>query len=87
MLRNLKAIHTRAGDHARCLGVVDLLLRVDPAAGEDMRDRGLLYASLDCYGLALRDLEEYLARFPGAPEASELVQKIASLRANAARVN
>jgi regulator of sirC expression with transglutaminase-like and TPR domain len=87
MLRNLKAIHARAGDHARCLGVVDLLLRVDPAAGEDMRDRGLLYASLDCYGLALRDLEEYLARFPGAPEASELVQKIASLRANAARVN
>ena len=87
MLRNLKGIYARAGDNARCLGVADLILRVDPAAGEDLRDRGLLYAALDCYGLALRDLEEYLARFPEAPEAGELVQKIALLRASATRVN
>jgi regulator of sirC expression with transglutaminase-like and TPR domain len=87
MLRNLKAIHARAGDHARCLAVVDLILRVDPAAGEDLRDRGLLYEALDCYGLALRDLETYLARFPEAAGAGELVQRIALLRAKAARLN
>src|SRR4029453_12216576 len=87
MLRNLKAIYARAGDHTRCLGVVDLVLLVDPAGGEDLRDRGLLYAALDCYGLALQDLEEYLARSPEAARSGELVQTIALLRSKAARVN
>jgi regulator of sirC expression with transglutaminase-like and TPR domain len=87
MLRNLKAIYAKAGDHARCLSVVDLLRRVDPASGEELRDRGLLYEALDCYGLALRDLEEYVARFPDSPEATELLEKMATLRGRAARLN
>jgi regulator of sirC expression with transglutaminase-like and TPR domain len=66
---------------------VDLLRLLDPESGEELRDRGLLYAALDCYGLALRDLEEYLARFPGVPEAAELVQQVAALRGKAARLN
>lgn len=86
-LRNLKLIYAKADDHERCLGVVDLLLRVSPGSGEDLRDRGLLYADLDCYGLALRDLEEFLARFPEAPESAGLVEKIATLRGRAARLN
>jgi regulator of sirC expression with transglutaminase-like and TPR domain len=87
MLRNLKAIYAKAGDQARCLSVVDLLRLLDPESGEELRDRGLLYAALDCYGLALRDLEEYLARFPEVPEAAELVQQVAALRGKAARLN
>jgi regulator of sirC expression with transglutaminase-like and TPR domain len=87
MLRNLKAIHAKAGDHARCLSVVELLRCLDPESGEELRDRGLLYAALDCYGLALRDLEAYLARFPGVPEAAELAQHVAALRGKAARLN
>lgn len=87
MLRNLKSIYAQADDHERCLNIVDLLLRVQPGSGADLRDRGLLYAALDCYSLALQDLEEYLARFPGAPEAGELMEKIATLRGKAARVN
>ena len=43
----LKAIYAKAADHARCLGVVDLLRRVDPASGVELRDRDLLYAALD----------------------------------------
>jgi regulator of sirC expression with transglutaminase-like and TPR domain len=87
MLRNLKAIYAKAADHARCLGVVDLLRRVDPASGVELRDRGLLYAALDCYGLALSDLEEYVARFPEAPDAGELLEMVARLRGQAARLN
>src|SRR5262245_8383360 len=72
ILRNLKAIHVKADDHLRALRVVDLLLRLDPDSHEDLRDRGLLYAALDCYGLAVADLEAYLARGAGIREAREL---------------
>src|SRR5262249_13840385 len=87
MLRNLKAIYTKNDDHGRALGVVDLLLRLDPRSGEDLRDRGLLHAALDCYARAAQDLEQYLGLVPGAPEARELRDKIGKLRRQAARVN
>lgn len=87
MLHNLKVIYIKAGDYERALGVLELLLRTVPAADEDLRDRGLVYAALDCYGLALRDIESYLVRRPRAPEARELREKITALRALAARVN
>ena len=51
VLRNLKAIHLRDEDTSRALRVVDLLVQVQPGSAEDLRDRGVLYASLDCYGL------------------------------------
>ena len=49
VLRNLKAIHLRDEDTSRALRVVDLLVQVQPGSAEDLRDRGVLYASLDCY--------------------------------------
>jgi regulator of sirC expression with transglutaminase-like and TPR domain len=87
MLRNLKAIYMKREDHARALSIVDLLLRVNPHSGEDLRDRGLLYAALDCYAPAAKDLEAYLALLPGAPEAGTLQEKVAEMRQKAARVH
>jgi regulator of sirC expression with transglutaminase-like and TPR domain len=87
MLRNLKAIYLKNGDYPRALAVVDLLLRVDPHSSEDLRDRGLIYAALDCYTLAARDLETWTDLFPGAPEAAELRQRAGEFRVKAARVN
>ena len=87
MLRNLKAIYLKSGDHERALAIVDLLLRVNPHSGEDLRDRGLVYAALDCYTLAARDLEAWADLFPGAPEAADLRQRAAEFRVKAARVN
>jgi regulator of sirC expression with transglutaminase-like and TPR domain len=87
MLRNLKAIYVKDQDYPRALKVVELLLRVNPESAEDRRDRGVLYAALDCYGLAVRDLEDYLARVPRTTEAEELLTRIAVLRHKAARVN
>jgi regulator of sirC expression with transglutaminase-like and TPR domain len=86
-LRNLKAIYTKAGDIGRALNVVELILRVEPGALEEMRDRGMLHAALDCYALAARELEEYLEKAGNAPGNEPVRQKIAELRANAARVN
>jgi regulator of sirC expression with transglutaminase-like and TPR domain len=87
MLRNLKGIYVKAEDYPRALRVVELLLGANPDALEDLRDRGLLHAALDCYGLAARDLELYLERAPGAPEAAQLTERIAELRRKAARLN
>ena len=87
MLRNLKAIYLKTGDHERALRVLDLLLQVSPESAEDLRDRGLLYASLDCYGLAADDLQAHAERFPGTPDAAELRAKAALFREKAARVH
>lgn len=87
MLRNLKAIYLKDEDSARALGIVDLLLRVTPESGEDLRDRGLLYAALDCYHLAVQDLEAYLTLVPGSPESSDILDRIVEMRQKAARLN
>ncbi len=87
VLRNLKAIHLRDEDKARALRVVDLLVKVQPGSAEDLRDRGVLYASLDCYGLAARDLESYLALAPRAKDAEELADRVTELKFKAARLN
>lgn len=87
ILRNLKAIYLRDQDKDRALRVVDLLIRLQPGSADDLRDRGTLYAALDCYGLAARDLESYLALAPGAKDAEELRARAASLRQQAARLN
>ena len=50
---------------------------IQPGSAEDLRDRGVLYAALDCYGLAARDLESYLALAPKAPDAEELAARVA----------
>jgi regulator of sirC expression with transglutaminase-like and TPR domain len=87
LLRNLKAIYLKTADHERALRVLDLLLRMNPRSAEDLRDRGLLYAALECYGLAADDLQAHLERFPGAPDAPELRAKAAEFRGKAARVH
>jgi regulator of sirC expression with transglutaminase-like and TPR domain len=87
MLRNLKAIYLRDQDADRALRVVDLIVRIQPGSAEDLRDRGVLYASLDCYGLAARDLESYLALAPQAKDADDLAARVAGLRHRASRLN
>jgi regulator of sirC expression with transglutaminase-like and TPR domain len=87
MLRNLKAIYVRGEDYTRALRVLELLLLLDPDSPEDLRDRGLVFAALDCYSSAAKDLEKYLSRNPKAPEADKLVLKIAELERRAARLH
>jgi regulator of sirC expression with transglutaminase-like and TPR domain len=87
LLRNLKAIYLRDQDTDRALRVVDLIVRIQPGSAEDLRDRGVLYAALDCYGLAAQDLESYLSLAPRANDAEELAARAALLRHKAARLN
>lgn len=87
MLRNLKAIYTKADDYPHALGTIELLLKIQPDSAEDMRDRGLLHVALDCYGLAARDLETYLGMAPGAPDGPVVRATIERMRHKQARVN
>jgi len=87
MLRNLKAIYLKNGEHERALRVVELLLLTDRQADEELRDRGLLYAALECYAYAARDLAAYLERRPAVTEAPEIRRKIEELELKARRLH
>lgn len=87
VLRNLKAIYLQAGDLAAALAVVNRLLLAVPESAEELRDRGLLYARLDCFRPAAADLASYLRRRPDAPDASAIRERLVALRAAAARLN
>jgi regulator of sirC expression with transglutaminase-like and TPR domain len=86
-LRNLKAIYLKADDHERALRTAELLVLLNPGAAEEVRDRGLVLAALECYALAATDLEAYVAATPQALETPQLRARIAELRHKAARLN
>jgi regulator of sirC expression with transglutaminase-like and TPR domain len=85
MLHNLQRIYSELGDHVRALWVVDRLLLLAPEDLAARRDRGLLEARLGGTAAALSDLEAYLAREPGAPDADALRELVARLKSRGAR--
>lgn len=87
MLRNLKAIYLHSGALESALAVMQRMLLVVPESAEELRDRGLLYARLDCYRPAAADLQSYLRRRPDAPDAAEIHAQLATLKAAGARLH
>ncbi len=87
MLRNLKAIYVKNEEHERALRVVELVLLTDAQAAEELRDRGLLFAALECYAYAARDLTAYLERRPAVSEAPEIRRKLEELELKARRLH
>jgi regulator of sirC expression with transglutaminase-like and TPR domain len=81
MLQNLKQIYAEKGDDVRTYWVVDRLVLLAPDAVEELRDRGLVSARLGLLPSAARDLGAYLERAPGAPDATEIREVLATLRA------
>jgi regulator of sirC expression with transglutaminase-like and TPR domain len=87
VLRNLKSIYLQAGALEAALAVMHRMLLVVPESPEELRDRGLVYARLDCFRPAAADLQNYLRRRPDAPDAAEIHAKLAELKAAAGRLN
>ena len=87
MLRNLKVIYVKAQDYPRALNVLDLLVELEPESAEERRERGFVYAAMDCYGLAAGDLEKSLELAPSSPDAERLRARLAELRHKQALVN
>ena len=86
VLRNLKGIYLKARKLEQALAVMQRMLLVVPESAEELRDRGLVYAGLDCFRPALADLQNYLRRRPEAADATEMHAKVVELRAAAARL-
>jgi regulator of sirC expression with transglutaminase-like and TPR domain len=87
LLRNLKGIYREADQPERLLGVLDRMLEVAPDAHGELRERGLLYQRLECHRAALKDLADYAALEPDAPDVEEVRARIVSLSALCARLN
>ena len=64
MLRNLKGIYVQRQDLSHTLGILDLLIILQPDALHERRDRGLVHHSLGNYTEALDDLRSYLEPEP-----------------------
>jgi regulator of sirC expression with transglutaminase-like and TPR domain len=86
VLRNLKAIYLKAGKLEQALAVMQRMLLVVPESAEELRDRGLVYAGLECFRPALADLQNYLRRRPDAADATEVHARVVELRAATARL-
>ena len=86
VLRNLKAIYLKGGKLEQALAVMQRMLLVVPESAEELRDRGLVYAGLECFRPAVADLQNYLRRRPDAADATEVHAKVVELRAAAARL-
>jgi regulator of sirC expression with transglutaminase-like and TPR domain len=87
MLQNLKGIYTQSGAQHKTLGVIERVLLITPDAPTELRDRGLVYASIGRFNEALTDLESYLRREPSASDAASIKEKIAELKKRRAWLN
>jgi len=87
LLRNLKGIYREADKPERLLEVLNRMLLVAPEAHGELRERGLVYQRLECYRAALKDLSDYSALEPDAPDIEDVRTKVLELSALCARLN
>jgi len=87
LLRNLKGIYRETDKPQRLLDVLNRMRVVAPEAHAELRERGLLYQRLECYRAALKDLTDYSALEPDAPDLEEVRARVLELSALCARLN
>jgi regulator of sirC expression with transglutaminase-like and TPR domain len=75
MLLNLKRAYVRKRSFPQARLATELLLALDPAALNELRDRGLLAYHLEDFASALRDLQVYL-QLVAPPEDEEEQQEL-----------
>ncbi len=87
MLNNLKHGYLRGHAWTEAIGCSDRLLALAPELVGELRDRGLVYEQLECFGPALADLESFLAYAPTTPDAAALRERVDTLRARVAGIH
>ena len=78
-LRNLKLIYSEHERWERLLGIQERLVILLPDSIEEIRDRGLIFAQLEYVRPALEDMHRYLSEMPGAEDAADIREHIATL--------
>ena len=78
-MRNLKMIYSEDERWERLLGIQERLVILLPDSTEEVRDRGLIFAQLEYVRPAIADLHRYLTEMPGAEDATDIREHIATL--------
>ncbi len=78
-MRNLKMIYSEDERWERLLGIQERLVILLPDSAEEVRDRGLIFAQLEYVRPAIADLHHYLSAMPGAEDAADIREHIATL--------
>jgi regulator of sirC expression with transglutaminase-like and TPR domain len=78
-MRNLKMIYSEDERWERLLGIQERLVILLPESSEEIRDRGLIFAQLEYVRPAIADLHRYLSEMPGAEDAADIREHIATL--------
>ncbi|QCI18162.1 tetratricopeptide repeat-containing protein [Buchnera aphidicola (Aphis nasturtii)] len=73
MLNTLKSALMEEKNMELALNVSNVLLQIDPNDPYEIRDRGLIYANLDCNHIALKDLLYFVENCPEDP-ISEIIK-------------
>jgi regulator of sirC expression with transglutaminase-like and TPR domain len=87
MLNNLRGIYLQKGEREKALAASSRIIALMPEAAEELRDRGELYAELECFRAAVGDLRHYLTLRPTAPDAARVRLRLTQLESLAARLN
>ncbi len=87
MLRNLKQHWWQQRAFEPALSCSDRILLLLPEAAEELRDRGLAWRELECFGPAAKDLERALELAPDAPWSRAVAAELETLRLRAASLN
>jgi len=87
MLTNLKQIYLQQRRLESAVACCDRILLLEPEAALELRDRGMLYQALECFGPAADDLERFLLLAPAHESAQQVQTVLAGLRGRVAKLN
>lgn len=91
MLTNLKRTYLKMQSFPQARAVTDLLLAIDPAALNELRDRGLIAYQMHDFSAALRDLQAYLnfaaALHGDKDEHAQIWEQVKALKRRVASLN
>ncbi len=87
ILSNLKQLYGEREEWQAALSCVDRILLLAPDAPLELRDRGLLYARLECYRAAVADLERFAELAGGARLSAAFLEALETLRGRARQLH
>lgn len=87
MLTNLKVVYMMKKDFAMALQMLNKVILFNPLGFEEIKERGMLYYHMECFRLALKDLEFYLGKTPAAADRPLLEECIEDLRSKVLHIH
>lgn len=86
ILTNLKIIYMNKKEFPMALQILNKVLLFHPDGTNEIKERGILYYQMECFGQALKDLSHYLKNSHNAPDRSVIEECIEDLRAKVSRI-